>query len=280
MEASIRVYLLGALWPFAMVFGQDMLPGSRLMTMQGDRSEQMVAGIGRYLDQATADSIATRDANWHPDYAGRAVYDQSLEANRRRLAKMIGLIDARAPAPDMEYVSSVSSPAKVAETDRFVAYAVRWPVLPGVYGEGLLLRPKGKVAAWVVAVPDADQLPEEVTGLASGLPPEKQFARRLVESGCEVIVLTLLDRSDRFSGNSAVERFTNQPHREWIYRQAFEFGRHVIGYEVEKIQSAIDWLAGPQNGGRSTPIGVVGWGEGDCSPFMPRPWTRGSMQPS
>ena len=24
---------------------------------------------------------------------------------------------------------------------------------------------------------------------------------------------------------------TNQPNREWIYRMAFEAGRHIIGYE-------------------------------------------------
>ena len=34
--------------------------------------------------------------------------------------------------------------------------------------------------------------------------------------------------------------YTNQPHREFIYRQAFEMGRHIIGYEVEKVQAAVD----------------------------------------
>ena len=40
---------------------------------------------------------------------------------------------------------------------------------------------------------------------------------------------------------------TNQPHREWIYRQAYHMGRHVIGYEVQKVLAAVDWIeaAGP-----------------------------------
>ena len=33
---------------------------------------------------------------------------------------------------------------------------------------------------------------------------------------------------------------TNQSYREWIYRMAFETGRHIIGYEVQKVLAAID----------------------------------------
>ena len=46
---------------------------------------------------------------------------------------------------------------------------------------------------------------------------------------------------------------TNQPHREWIYRQAYQMGRHVIGYEVQKVLAAVDWIekqAGPDVEGR------------------------------
>jgi hypothetical protein len=52
----------------------------------------------------------------------------------------------------------------------------------------------------------------------------------------------LVSRSDEFSGNEKLKRFTNQPHREWIYRQAYEMGRHVIGYEVQKVLAGIDCL--------------------------------------
>ncbi|GIS59088.1 MAG: hypothetical protein CM1200mP2_13130 [Planctomycetaceae bacterium] len=52
---------------------------------------------------------------------------------------------------------------------------------------------------------------------------------------------TLISRDSEFSGDPRV-RYTNQPHREFIYRMAFELGRHVIGYEVQKVQAAIDAL--------------------------------------
>ena len=52
---------------------------------------------------------------------------------------------------------------------------------------------------------------------------------------------------------------TGQPHREWVYRMAYEMGRHIVGYEVQKVLAAVDWLAG-QRGKAKT--GVVGYGEG------------------
>ena len=58
---------------------------------------------------------------------------------------------------------------------------------------------------------------------------------------------------------------TNQPHREWVYRQAFHMGRHVIGYEVQKVLAAVDWLR--QQGGPKARVGVAGYGEGGLIAF-------------
>src|SRR5262249_41589795 len=49
--------------------------------------------------------------------------------------------------------------------------------------------------------------------------------------------------------------------REFLYRPAFELGRHVIGYEVQKILALIDALKSDQQGhGRK--IAIFGYGEG------------------
>ena len=38
---------------------------------------------------------------------------------------------------------------------------------------------------------------------------------------------------------------------------AYQLGRHIIGYEVQKVLSLVDWMS------RSNPpIGVIGYGEG------------------
>jgi dienelactone hydrolase len=99
------------------------------------------------------------------------------------------------------------------------------------------------------------------------LPERVQFVRRLAAAGCLVAIPTLISRRDELSGSPHVA-YTNQPHREFIYRQAFEVGRHPIGYEVQKVLAAIDLieqLAKRQladSTQRSFPIGVAGVGEG------------------
>src|SRR5262249_41207458 len=149
--------------------------------------------------------------------------------NRIKLQAMLGLIDPRKPFADVEYVGGPSTPSIVGETKRYTIHAIRWPVFDGVDGEGLLLEPKGSVVAQVVAIPDADWTPEMLVGLAPGVPEESQFARRLAENGCRVVVPVLIDRKDDFSGSVKFNRWTNQPHREFIYRMAYEMGRHIIG---------------------------------------------------
>src|SRR5262249_52948041 len=54
---------------------------------------------------------------------------------------------------------------------------------------------------------------------------------------------------------------TNQPHREFLYRMSFEVGRHIIGYEVQKVLSIIDWFE-TQNDQQKVLTGVMGYGEG------------------
>src|SRR5687767_9713426 len=113
--------------------GQDALPNTAPLTMQGDLSAQMIAGIARFLDRETLAAAQDRPRRWKADSAGeRLAEDESVSRARDHLAQMVGAIDARVANSDVEYVSSVTVPAKVAETDRFSAFAVRWPVCEGL----------------------------------------------------------------------------------------------------------------------------------------------------
>jgi cephalosporin-C deacetylase-like acetyl esterase len=48
--------------------------------------------------------------------------------------------------------------------------------------------------------------------------------------------------------------------REFLYRPAYELGRHIIGYEVQKVLALVDWLqSDPQF---KDAVGVMGWGDG------------------
>ena len=228
---------------------------------EGDLSSLMVEGISRYFDRENTALIKKRDDHWDVDFSSHSRYQQSVMPNRQRFAQIIGAVDERLPDIRMEYIATTSTPARIGENDNFEIYAVRWQVFEGVYGEGLLLQPKGDIKAKIVAIPDADQTPESLVGLEKGLKHDRQYARRLAENGCQVIIPTIIDRSATRSGSERLNRYTNQPHREWIYRQSYTFGRHIIGYEVQKILGAVDWFS-KGNEVKPAPIGVAGWGEG------------------
>jgi len=239
------------------------LPATRPLTWTGDLSARIVEGAGRFLDRKLAESVAKRKRYWRPDTSSAVAYEKSIGPNRRRFRKIIGLVDQRVPVA-MERFGDEDNPALVAQTGGYGVWQVRWGVLPGVFGEGLLLEPKGKPAACVVALADADQTPEQIAGLAGGVAPQSQFARRLAENGCRVVVPVLIDRACTFSGNPKVA-MTNQPHREWIYRQAYEMGRHVIGYDVQKVLAVVDWFKA--HAGGDVKVGVAGYAEGGLIAF-------------
>jgi dienelactone hydrolase len=240
------------------------LPETQPLTWEGDLSEKMMDGAHQYVERKIAESIETRQKYWKRDLSSRAAYEKSIEPNRNRFLKQIGVVDARPPVT-MEWFGDSDNPAFIAETDAYSVHQVRWPALEGVTGEGLLLKPKNSpAAAYVVALADADQTPEQIAGLASGIAAENQYARRLAENGFEVLIPVLVGRTSRWAGHPDIH-MTDQSDREWIHRQAFHMGRHIIGYEVQKVLAAVDWFHHKREGNKK--IGVAGYAEGGLIAF-------------
>jgi dienelactone hydrolase len=246
------------------------LPGTQPLTWEGSFPERVMNGAHRYVEQKIAESIKTRQKYWDRDLSSRAAYEKSVEPNRGRFLKQIGVVDARLPVI-MERFGDDDNPSLVAETDAYSVHQVRWPTLAhvtglaNVYGEGLLLEPRHSPVGYVIALPDADQTPEQISGLAPGIAAESQYARRLAESGFEVVVPVLIDRTSCWSGHPDIQ-MTNESGREWIYRQAYHMGRHIIGYEVQKVLAAVDWFCRKRGEGAGK-IGVVGYVEGGLIGF-------------
>jgi dienelactone hydrolase len=236
------------------------LPGTKPLEGKDDLAKVMVEGIDRYLTKATEQAAKERAKHWKPDFSSVQAFDQSVQPNRARFRKMIGVIDERVPVV-MTKIATVEQGSLVADTKLYKVFAVRWSVLPGMHGEGLLLEPAQKPKACAVAIPDADWTPEQLIGIAPGVPKDAQFARRLAEDGYRVLVPTLINRKDDYSGVPRL-RMTNQPHREFVYRMAYEMGRHVIGYEVQKVLAAVDWLSKGEPSRVSGRVEVWGYGEG------------------
>lgn len=215
-----------------------LLEGTQPLAPNPDFSATMVAGIDAFALRETAKAKEARAAQWPGDTA----------AHREHLKAIIGAIDPRLPISALELVGSTSIPALLAETDKARILRVRWPVFPGVHGEGILIQPKGKALARVIYLPDADTDPEKLADDAM-----------LAYSGCEIVIPALVSRDTEYSTNDRYGVKTNVPHREWIYRESFELGRHIIGYEVQKVLSLMDYFS---TQAEQMPVLVAGLGEG------------------
>jgi len=239
----------------------EQLPGTEPLIWPAPLDVRLRAGAHRFIERKAEDCLRDRSRYWNRDCASGPAYEKSVEANRQRFKRIIGVVDSRVPAV-LERFGDEANPALVAETEKYRVFQVRWPVLKNIYnlpvlqGEGLLLEPKIAPRAAVVALPDADQTPEQLVGLAGGVAPGSQFARRLAENGMVVLVPTLLNRS---------KFIENESEREWIYRQAYHMGRHVIGYEVQKVLAALDWFQ--KQYGSGLKLGVAGYAEGGLVAF-------------
>ena len=234
------------------------------LTIEGDLASQMVDGIDRFLLNQIAADAASRATRFTVDTSSVEACETSLKPHRAKLAKCLGIRDARLPFMSPDVIAAVGMDSVIASSEKFTVQAIRWPVLSdpspqgqglaSIFGEGLLLTPKGDVVANVIVLPDADQTPEQICGLAEGIAEESQVARHLAEAGCRVVVPALISRHrEKRLGRADL---TN---REYLHRAAFELGRTLAGYEVQMSLSIVDWFksSSPQK-----PVGIFGYGEG------------------
>ncbi|HVU08551.1 MAG TPA: hypothetical protein VHG89_08435 [Verrucomicrobiae bacterium] len=235
------------------------LPGTAPLTMEGDIASNLVAGVHQFLLRKLDESVNDEERFWHRDFSSWQAYNQSIATNRQHLAEILGVSDQRVDKVSLELITTPNRSALCGRGKNYEVFAVRWSAFGDVTGEGLLLAPIHRAPiANVVAIPDADQTPEQLAGLTDGVAPESQFARRLAESGCRVIVPVLISRH--------MDPKRELSNREFIYRPAYELGRHIIGYEIEKVMAAIDWM-NFQSTNSNIKTGVIGWGEGGLEAF-------------
>jgi dienelactone hydrolase len=260
--AAMVCVLLAAGWSRADNTRLPLPETSVLEWPEEDLSGRLMDAAHRFIDGQIRAARARRSRFWPRDPSSRQTDEVALAENRQQLGRIIGVVDPRLPAR-MERFGDDANPACVAETTQYRVFQARWPALEGVFGEGLLVQPKTATCGHVVVVPDADQTPEQVLGLAPGVAPPSQFARRLAENGFELVIPTLV-RRDKLDTEDADLKRTDQTCREWIYRQAFHMGRHIIGYEVQKVLAAVDWF---RQRDAAAKIGVAGYAEGGLIAF-------------
>lgn len=231
---------------------------SKLLVEQGDISAQMVEGINKFLLKKTDQMEKERSGQWQVSFDSETAFRQSTNKQRALLENRLGIAGERA-VPTLEILNNSQLQQYATSFNGGMVYAVRWTVQQNLTAEGILVKPKGKITARVVMIPDADIDPEVLAGMNQPDAPGFGQALVLARAGVEVLIPALVNRQTTFSGNPSLNRQTQQPHREWIYRIGYTIGRHVIGYELQKVLAALDWFQA-QDG--ATPLGIAGYGEG------------------
>jgi dienelactone hydrolase len=240
----------------------EVLSGTKKLELQGDIAATMVEGIDRFLLRELAEAPAKREKLWKHDFTSTEAYLKSIEPHRKKLAHILGVRDKRQEFESPELIATTSQSALLAKGKNFEIFAVRWPVVRDILAEGLLLVPTGvpKVAD-VIAIPSAEQTPEQLCGLIDGIAVESQYPRILAQSGCRVLIPTTISRRMQKRSFGGGDRGPNLTDREFVYRPAFEMGRHILGYEVQQVLAGVDWFA--KEAGKDDPkIGVIGYCDG------------------
>ncbi len=220
--------LLAALLLSAAAHAQP-LPGTAPLSTSEDAAAETVSGIGRYLQRI------------RPWFADRRDPDPF------RLRRLIGAVDPRVEPVAMEPVGSTDRSPVLAATESFEAFAVRWPALEGVHGEGIYLRQLSTPRHLVIFLPGPGRLPEHC-------PEMFEFAA----AGADVLVPVQL-RRDAPPPPAPGGWAKHMSEREWIRRMGFPLGRHPLGFEVQKVIAAVDWW---KQRHREAPVFAVGASDG------------------
>lgn len=233
-------------WPLLKPAPPSMGPlaGSDLLEEDGDLSLRLVEANDRFLDREIERAAQERSSFWKRDLSSGEAYAQSVQPNRERLARMLGIDRENDSDPEEKrhFLFHSLSPQPLHEDDSLRVHEVSWWAFGEVSGHGHLYEPRGETRAKLLLLLDAD-----VSATCPG------WVMPLARKGCRILVLRPLERSPHE---------TRLSQREWIQRPAFVLGRTLTGYELLLIRSAIDCLGAEDPPSSPHPLAVAGHGEG------------------
>src|SRR5258705_10807677 len=71
----------------------EVLQGTKPFILEGDLSAKMLGGAHKFLDEKIDESIVNRSKLWNRNFSSQEAYQLSVEPNRRRFIKYIGVED-------------------------------------------------------------------------------------------------------------------------------------------------------------------------------------------
>src|SRR5689334_13882403 len=115
-ETPMRLIPICApLFAVSCVLAGDVAPltGTQPLTIEGDLASQMIFGIDRFLSQEFKRVTNLRHAQAKRDAASVEKFTAAVESKRKRLAHILGVVDARVPFDAPELVATTEQPALV-----------------------------------------------------------------------------------------------------------------------------------------------------------------------
>src|SRR5436309_3276542 len=116
---------------------QEVLPGTKVLTWDGNLAAKMLDGAHQFIDEKINESITSRTRFWNRDFSSLKAYQQSVEPNRKRFMKYIGVedqsqpfvnydvgLEERNPAVYMQRVAVNNDAEVIAETSKYRVYQV------------------------------------------------------------------------------------------------------------------------------------------------------------
>ena len=229
------------------------LPGTAKLDWDGDVVEKLIDAADAFFLAETLETVKRQESFWNRDTSSAFAYEASLETNRKELARILGVVDPRVGFEAPEKIDNLNRSAVVFETDDYAVSAIRWPVFADYVAEGLLVEPKKDKPRRVdIVIPDAGEIPEDF--IASVCSAEDKTTRTLIPT-------TVSRTLNEFSAPYPNSRKVTLTNREYLYRTAFEMGRHLIGYEIQQVLALVDWLRN-ETSTKNMPIHISGHRDG------------------
>jgi dienelactone hydrolase len=210
--------------------------------------------IVQYFLKQIAATPAKRDQLWQPNFSSRQAYEESVSEHRQHLRKMLGLIKLTPGKADVKVLNENGSlrieEVKIALDGDFSARAL------------VFLPESASQKAAVIAIPDADQSPEDFAGIAEGM-TTAEWLRELLGRGIAVAIPEMVERR---ADHPFCLKAGGHDRRLMLWRLGFIVGRTLVGMEVQQVTALADYLAAqPAIDGKK--IDVWGKGQGGMTAF-------------
>ncbi|MCL2742677.1 MAG: dienelactone hydrolase family protein [Planctomycetaceae bacterium] len=233
------------------------LPGTALLDWDEDLVVKLTDAADAFFLAETLETVKRQETFWKRDLSSVEAYEKSLETNRKELARILGVVDERVVFDAPEYIVKRGASPGLAANDSYTVYAIRWPVFGDYIAEGFYISPRRLASRIDIVIPDAGEYPE---GLVEKICAAED------KTVATLIPMTVSRTLTEFSAPYPNSRKSTLTNREYLYRGAFEMGRHLIGYEIQQVLALVDWIRKFQTV-KDLPIHVKGHRDGGMLAF-------------